>query len=140
MANRKELRENGLARYSRHFDPWLIDFKETDTYAGIVTDYEEDWSNIYKELHRIFKDTVWNQMKLRNEVPTKEDDPRLRIDAGQLSNYRRQFDVWVRKFKKTSDYAGLVAGYRECWSKMYSELHRIFKLNVWDPEKNVDTN
>ena len=139
MANRKELREDALARYSRHFDDWLHDFKKTDTYTGIVADYEEDWSKIYKELHRIFKDTVWNPMKLRNETSTKEDDPRLRIDRDQLSNYRRQFDVWVYEFKKTSDYAGLVAGYRECWSKIYNELHRIFKLNFWDPEKNVDT-
>ena len=139
MANRKELREDALARYSRHFDDWLYDFKKTDTYTGIVADYEEDWCKIYKELHRIFKDTVWNPMKLRNETSTKEDDPRLRIDRDQLSNYRRQFDVWVYKFKKTSDYAGLVAGYRECWSKIYNELHRIFKLNFWDPEKNVDT-
>ena len=139
MANRNELRENALARYSSHFDGWLYDFKKTDTYTGIVADYEEDWSKIYKELHRIFKDKIWNPMKLRNETSTNEDDPRVRIDPDQLNNYRRQFDVWVRKFKKTSDYAGLVAGYRECWSKIYTELHRIFKLNFWDPEKNVDT-
>ena len=77
-------------------------------------------------------------MKLKNETSTKEDDPRLKIDASQLNNYRRQFDVWVRKFKKTSDYFGLVAGYRECWSKIHSALHQIFKLNIWDPEKTVD--
>ena len=139
MANRNELRGNALARYSSHFDGWLYDFKKTDTYTGIVADYEEDWSKIYKELHRIFKDKIWNPMKLRNETSTNEDDPRLKIDVGELNNYRRQFDVWVYEFKKTSDYAGLVAGYRECWSKIYTELHRIFKLNFWDPEKNVDT-
>ena len=138
MANRKELRETALTRYSREFDLWLHDFKKTDTYTNIVIDYERCWSKIYKELNRIFKDTVWNQMKLKNETATKEDDPRLKIDASQLNNYRRQFDVWVRKFKKTSDYAGLVAGYRECWSKIHSALHQIFKLNIWDPEKTVD--
>ena len=139
MANRNELQGNALARYSSHFDGRLYDFKKTDTYTGIVADYEEDWSKIYKELHRIFKDKIWNPMKLRNETSTNEDDPRLKIDVGELNNYRRQFDVWVYEFKKTSDYAGLVAGYRECWSKIYTELHRIFKLNFWDPEKNVDT-
>ena len=140
MANRKELRENALTQYRRDFDLWLYDFKKTDTYTNIVIDYERCWSKIYKELNRIFRDTVWNQMKLKNETSTKEDDPRLKIDASQLNNYRRQFDVWVRKFKKTSDYLGLVAGYRECWSKIYTELHRIFKLNIWDPEKTVDIN
>ena len=109
----------------------------------MVTDYERCWSKLYKELNRIFKDTVWNPMKLRNETSTKEtstneDDPRLRIDASQLNNYRRQFDVWVRKFKKTCDYADLMAFYRGRYSKLNTELHRIFKLNFWDPEKNVD--
>ena len=140
MDNRNELRENALTQYRREFDIWLHDFKKTDTYTDIVADYERCWSNIYKELNRIFKDTVWNQMKLKNAKPTKEDDPRLKIDSDQLNNYRRQFDVWVRKFKKTSDYFGLVAGYRECWSKINTELHRIFKLNFWDPEKKVDIN
>ena len=140
MANRQELRETALTQYRREFDLWLYDFKKTDTYTNIVIDYERCWSKIYKELNRIFKDTVWNQMKLKNETSTKEDDPRLRIDASQLNNYRRQFDMWVRKFKKTSDYLGLVAGYRECWSKINTELHRIFKLNIWDPEKTVDIN
>ena len=28
-------------RYRREFDKWLKDFKETDTYANIVGDYEE---------------------------------------------------------------------------------------------------
>ena len=86
MANRKELHENALARYSRNFDTWLYDFKETDTYAAIVADYEECWSKIYKELHRLFKEKVWNPMKLRNETSTKEDDQRLRINAEQLNN------------------------------------------------------
>ena len=136
MANRNEPREDALARYRRHFDDWLYDFNKTDTYTCIVTDHEEDWSKIYKELHRIFKDTVWNPMKLRTS--TEEDDPRLKIDPCQVNNYRRQFTVWARKFKKTSDYFGLVAGYHECWSKINTELHRIFKLNHWDPEKQVD--
>ena len=127
-----------MTRYSRHFDDWLYDFRKTDTYTNIVTDYKKDWSKIFKELHQIFKDTVWNPMKLRNEPSTKEDDPRLRIDASQLNNYRRQFDVWVRKFKKTCDYADLVTFYRGRYSILHTELHRIFKLNKWDPEKNVD--
>ena len=85
-------------------------------------------------------------MKLRNETSTKEDDQRRSLDAEQLNNYRREFDMWVYEFKKTSDYAGLVAGYNECWSKIYDELHRIFKLNISNPKfkneqlnKTVDT-
>ena len=141
MANRKELRENALSRYSRNFDTWLDDFKETDTYGAIVGDYEECWSKIYKELHRLFKEKVWNPMKLRNETSTKEDDQRRSLNAEQLNNYRREFDMWVYKFKKTSDYAGLVAGYNGCWSKIYNELHRIFKLSIWNPKfKNEQLN
>ena len=135
MANRKELREDALARYRRDFDTWLYDLKKTDTYTNIVVDYEECWSKIYKELNRLFKAKVWYPMKWKNEASTKEDDPRLKIDVAQLNNYRREFDVWVYEFKKTSDYAGLVAGYNECWSKIYDELHRIFKLNVWNFKK-----
>ena len=118
----------------------MDDFKKTDTYTGIVADYERCWSKIYKELNRIFKETVWNQLKLKfkKKTPIKDDDPRLRIEPDQLNNYRRQFGMWEHNFKKTSDYAGLVACYRECRSKINAELARIFKLNFWDPEKKVD--
>ena len=140
MANKKELREDALTQYRRDFDIWLYDLKKTDTYTNIVIDYERCWSKIYKELNRIFKENVWYPMKLKNEASTKEDDPRLKIDVGELNNYRREFDVWVYEFKKSSDYAGLVAGYNECWSKIYSALHRIFKLNVWNfKNKTADT-
>ena len=64
-------------RYRREFDKWLNDFKETDTYANIVDGYEECWSEIYKELHRRFKENIWNPSKLAkgffgNDVSTNE--------------------------------------------------------------------
>ena len=118
MASRKEF-------YS-HFHTWLDDFEKTDTYTNIVDNYEKCWIKIFKELERIFTDTVWNQIK---------DDQRLRIDDNQKDNYKRQFDVWVREFQKTSDYLGVVTGCNEDCSKIYCALHRIFKFNVWDPEK-----
>ena len=56
-----ELQERNT-RYARHFDMWLKDFKETSSYAGIVTGHDGHWIKIYHELHQIFKDTVWNPM------------------------------------------------------------------------------
>ena len=136
MANTEELHEHAFTRYNRDFDTWLYDFKETDTYAVIVADYEGRWSEIYKELNRIFKENVWNPMKLRNknEASTNQHHQRRSSDNEQLDNYRREFDKWLNDFKKTSVYGGIVAGYKECWSKIYKELHRIFKVNVWNPK------
>ena len=136
MADREELRESALTRYSRDFDTWLYDFKETDTYAAIVADYEECWREIYKELDRIFKEKVWNPMKLtnKNEVSTNQHHQRRSSDNEQLNNYRREFDKWLNDFKKTDAYGDIVDGYEECWSEIYKELHRIFKENVWYPK------
>ena len=134
MANTEELREHAFTRYNRDFDTWLYDFKETDTYAVIVADYEGCLSEIYKELNRIFKENVWNPMKLRNKNETSTNHQRRSSDNEQLNNYRREFDKWLNDFKKTSVYGGIVAGYEECWSKIYKELHRIFKVNVWNPK------
>ena len=136
MADREELRESALTRYSRDFDTWLYDFKETDTYAAIVADYEECWREIYKELNRIFKEKVWNPMKLtnKNEVSTNQHHQRRSSDNEQLNNYRREFDKWLNDFKKTDTYGDIVDGYEECWSEIYKELHRIFKENVWYPK------
>ena len=85
MADRNELRENALAEYGSHFDIWLDDLKKTHTYICLVDGYEENWVEIYKQLNRIFKETVWCQRKLKNE--DEEDDPWLRITKTQLDNY-----------------------------------------------------
>ena len=138
MATRKELREDALTQYRRDFDIWLHDFKKTGAYTNIDVDYERCWSKIYKELNRIFKENVWHEMKLKNAKPIKEDDPRLKIDASQLNDYRREFNVWVREFKKRSEYADLVVFYNGCWSKIYNTLHQIFKLNVWNFKNKTD--
>ena len=48
--------------YRREFDLWLEAFKQGDLFQEIVEGFDHDWSLIYKELHRIFKRNVWNQM------------------------------------------------------------------------------
>ena len=144
MANTEELGEGGLSPYYRDFHIWLKDFEETSSYADLVNGHDRHWIKIYKELDQIFNDTVW---KLRNEAPTEEtssdedeeDDPRLRIDANQQDNYRRKFDLWVRKLKDTCD--DLELFYRSFRNmKELNKLHRFFILHHWDPEKNVDEN
>ena len=63
------LQDVTLTWYRREFDKWLNDFKETDDYAALVNDYKECWSQIYKELHQRFKETVWNPIKLACGCP-----------------------------------------------------------------------
>ena len=48
--------------YRREFDVWLEAFKQGDLFEEIVEGFDHDWSLIYKELHRIFKRNVWNQV------------------------------------------------------------------------------
>ena len=48
--------------YRREFDVWLEAFKQGDLFEEIVEGFDYDWSSIYKELHRIFKRDVWNQV------------------------------------------------------------------------------
>ena len=135
MADKEELRENPLTRYSRGFDTWLYDFKETDTYAAIVNDYEEDWREIYKELNRIFREKVWNPLKLTNKNEASINQHHQRSSENErLNKYRREFDKWLNDFKKTDAYGNIVDDYEECWSEIYKELHRIFKENVWNPK------
>ena len=79
-------------RYRREFDKWLNDFKETDTYANIVNDYEECWSEIYKELHRRFKENIWNPSKLAmgffgNDVSTNHQrNPENDVSTNEQRN------------------------------------------------------
>ena len=51
-----------LEDYRKHFQGWLDAFKEGDLFEDIVEGFDHDWSSIYKELHRIFKRDVWNQV------------------------------------------------------------------------------
>ena len=132
MVDREEIQKSDLIQHSRDFDRWLEDFTETDTYISIVTEYKKDWRKIYDELLEIFNTTVW---KLRNE--DEEDDPRLRIDASQQDNYRRQFHAWLRNLKDTCDDLELFyGGFRNI--KQLNKLRRFFMLHHWDPEKNVE--
>ena len=51
-----------LEDYKEHFEGWLKDLKKTGGYWPIVERHEYNWSNIYSDLNRLFKDEVWNQM------------------------------------------------------------------------------
>ena len=46
-----------------------------------------------------------------------------------LQRYRREFDLWLEGFKETDIFSEIVDGYDECWSKIFKELHKIFKGN-----------
>ena len=51
-----------LEDYKEHFEGWLKDLKKTGGYWPIVERHEYNWSNIYSDLNRLFKDEVWNQV------------------------------------------------------------------------------
>ena len=51
-----------LEDYKEHFEAWLKDLKKTGGYQPIVERHEYNWSNIYSDLNRLFKDEVWNQV------------------------------------------------------------------------------
>ena len=51
-----------LEDYKEHFEGWLKELKKTGGYWPIVERHEYNWSNIYSDLNRLFKDEVWNQV------------------------------------------------------------------------------
>ena len=51
-----------LEDYREHFEGWLKDLKKTGGYWSIVERHDYNWSNIYSDLNRLFKDEVWNQV------------------------------------------------------------------------------
>ena len=51
-----------LEDYREHFQGWLKDLKKTGGYWPIVERHDYNWSNIYSDLNRLFKDEVWNQV------------------------------------------------------------------------------
>ena len=51
-----------LEDYKEHFEGWLKNLKKTGGYWPIVERHEYNWSNIYSDLNRLFKDEVWNQV------------------------------------------------------------------------------
>ena len=51
-----------LEDYKEHFEAWLKDLKKTGGYWPIVERHEYNWSNIYSDLNRLFKDEVWNHV------------------------------------------------------------------------------
>ena len=51
-----------LEDYKEYFEGWLKDLKKTGGYWPIVERHEYNWSNIYSDLNRLFKDEVWNQV------------------------------------------------------------------------------
>ena len=74
MANTEEIHEHASTGYRREFEKWLYDFKinqgkefdkwlnqfkKTNAYDG-----EEFEARYNKELHRIFRESVWEPMLL----------------------------------------------------------------------------
>ena len=51
-----------LEDYREHFEGWLKDLKKTGGYWPIVERHDYNWSNIYSDLNRLFKDEVWNHV------------------------------------------------------------------------------
>ena len=51
-----------LEDYKEHFEGWLKDLKKTGGYWPIVERHDYNWSNIYSDLNRLFKDEVWNHV------------------------------------------------------------------------------
>ena len=45
-----------LEDYREHFEGWLKDLKKTGGYWPIVERHDYNWSNIYSDLNRLFKD------------------------------------------------------------------------------------
>ena len=68
---RSTLQDVTLGWYKGEFDKWLIDFKKTHDYTDLVVRYEECWSKIDKELHRKFKETVWNPIRVACGCPVE---------------------------------------------------------------------
>ena len=62
-----------LEDYKEHFEGWLKDLKKTGGYWPIVERHEYNWSNIYSDLNRLFKDEVWNQV-LEQRARERDDD------------------------------------------------------------------
>ena len=74
-----------LEDYKKHFEGWLEAFKEGDLFEDIVEGFEHDWSSIYKELHRIFKRDVWNQvLKQRARERDQYNDRVVKSTADQF--------------------------------------------------------
>ena len=54
-----------LEDYKEHFEGWLKDLKKTGGYNNgptVVERHDYNWSNIYSDLNRLFKDEVWNHV------------------------------------------------------------------------------
>ena len=71
-------------RYRREFDLWLEAFKEEDLFEEIVEGFDQDWSSIYKELHRIFKRDVWKPNNDR--VSIARSNSKSKRHTGQILN------------------------------------------------------
>ena len=69
-------------RYRREFDLWLEAFKEEDLFEEIVEGFDQDWSSIYKELHRIFKRDVWKPNN--DQVSIARSNSKSKRHTGQI--------------------------------------------------------
>ena len=76
-----------LEDYREHFEELLKDLKETGGYWSIVERHNYNWSNIYSDLNRLFKDEVWNQVL---EQRARERDQYNDIRTNQFGKVREK--------------------------------------------------
>ncbi len=68
-----------LEDYREHFEGWLKDLKKTGGYWPIVERHDYNWSNVYSDLNRLFKDEVWNQVLEQRARERDQYDDRVSI-------------------------------------------------------------
>ena len=89
-----------LEDYREHFEGWLKDFKKTGGYWPIVERHEYNWSNIYSDLNRLFKDEVWNHVL---EQRARERDHDRIIPSAQTFHGRMSVKSTENIAKSTED-------------------------------------
>ena len=89
-----------LEDYKEHFEGWLKDLKKTGGYWPIVERHEYNWSNIYSDLNRLFKDEVWNHVL---EQRARERDHDRIIPSAQTFHGRMPVKSTENIAKSTED-------------------------------------
>ena len=89
-----------LEDYREHFEAWLKDLKKTGGYWPIVERHEYNWSNIYSDLNRLFKDEVWNHVL---EQRARERDHDRIIPSAQTFHGRMPVKSTENIAKSTED-------------------------------------
>ena len=91
-----------LEDYREHFEGWLKDLKKTGGYWPIVERHDYNWSNIYSDLNRLFKDEVWNQV-LEQRARERDHDRVSIIPSAQTFHGRMP----VKSTERRTDHISL---------------------------------